>query len=64
MIDKVNYDEQEDCLTIKLDTKLDTITLEKASSPLVKAILKALPDRAILAHFNNFKLEAEERKLV
>lgn len=64
MIELVDYNEAEDCLVIKLDDKLDVVTLEKASKALNNAILKALPDRAILAHFNSFKDEAEERKLI
>lgn len=64
MIEKVDYNEETDTLVIKLDDKLNTVTLENSSSKLVRAIMKALPDRAILAHYNNFRDEAEERKLI
>ena len=59
---KIDYDEENDTLVIKLDDKLNMVTLENSSKKLARAILKALPDSAIVTHYNNFKDEAEERK--
>lgn len=64
MIEKIDYNEETDTLVIKLDDKLNIVTLENSSSKLVNAIMKALPDKAIITHYNNFKDEAEERKLI
>ena len=64
MIEKIDYNEEKDALVIKLDDKLNVVTLENSSSKLVNAIMKALPDKAIVTHYNNFKAEAEERKLI
>lgn len=64
MIEKIEYDAEKDVLVIKLDDKLNMVTLENSSRKLARAILKALPDSAIVTHYNNFKDEAEERKLI
>lgn len=64
MIDTVEYNKESDTLVIKLDTKLDAVVLERASKVLNRAIMKGLPDESILVHYNNFRDEAEERKLI